>query len=389
MKFQSHRPVILASAFISLLAIFPACSSMTKKNPGADAPGAAAHAAVTPTVPLSSYDLDGSASSIDGKSTTARAIITYGESRHPVFIDQTHVAFASRRAMLDRWQVFEADLAKNVERRISFDAGDAEPVVTFGRRLAIASTSDERKSGARVLDAYLGKADQGSAALQHLMLEHPANGRKGTEWVRMSRAPARQWTLSLDRDMKTGVAVMIADSTELYRIAIATKAREPETRAWYPLKVEEPNPDVPDESKNVVKKVAPKAAPKIVDGRIFPDGSRIAWSNGSILWTTNLKGGDPKRLGTDAIPSAVDLAIDPTGQWIVFSSPSPSRGRNLLAIHQSGRCLKTLTELPGDELEPAFSPDGQTLLFTVKQGDTSLIARTSFGSADAIKTACP
>lgn len=354
------------------------CSSPTKKTPStvAGTGESIPPANITPgAMTFTAHDIEGKAFSINGDSVTARAIITEGDSRHPVAIDQNKIAYSSRRANLERSQVYEADLAKNLERRVSFDAGDAEPVALFGRRLVIASTSDEKKAGSRVLSKYLGAPGADDGALQHLLLEHPANGRKGTEWVRMSRTPAKHWIVSSDRDVKTGLALMMSSDVlaeGVYRIAIITKAREPETRAWSPLKVETPTPNV-----------------SVVDGRLFPDGSRIAWSNGSTLWTTNIKGQDVQRIGADSMPAAKSFTIDPTGNWIVFSTPSDSRGLNLMAIHRSGKCLKNITELPGDEIDPAFSPDGQTLFFALKQGDSHVVAKIPFGTSAQIAAACP
>lgn len=359
----------------------------------------------SPGVPLSAkVDIEGKAFSIDGSSVTARAVITTGECRRPVFVDANRVAFASRRASLERWQVFEADFSKKIERRVSFDAGDAEPVVAIGRRLVIASSSDERKSSDRLLNKYRGVFAAKEAAvaaapsliagatpapsvpeipvaappmelpLQHLLLEHPASGRKGTEWLRMTHESAMGWSMSVDRDLKQALALMRSTpATEIFRVALSSRRNEPETRSWSPLKTELP--------------VTGIAA--AVDGRIMPDGKQIVWSNGSILWTTSLNGKDAKRLGDESIPAANDLTVDPSGQWIVFSSPTPTRGRNLMAIHKSGRCLKTLTELPGDETEPAFSPDGTNLLFTLRQGDISVIVEIPFGSPAAVAAACP
>lgn len=336
---------------------------------------------------LAAHDLDGKAYTLEGSSTTARAVITYGENRRPVFTDSNRVAFASRRSSLQRWQVFEADFTKNVERRISFDAGDSEPVAIMGNRLVIASSSEERKSGDRVLNEYRGMfipdpegtpSPEGLAyALQHLFLEHPAQGRKGTEWARMSPYVARRWIVSHDREFKSGLAVLIEggpESERVYRFAISTKTREPSIHAWVPLKVERPENS--------------GAAKSILDGKIFPAGDRYLWTDGEKLWTTNIQGGDARRIGDTSIPTAVDLAIEPTGQWILFSSPTPSRGRNLMAVHQTGRCVKTLTELPGDEIEPEVSLDGKSLVFTVKQGNGQAIARLSLTGAAAPPT-CP
>jgi WD40 repeat protein len=355
-------------------------------------------ARTAPGAPLSAtVDIDGKAFSIDGTSVTARTIISTGLCRRPVFVDANRVAFASRRSSLQRWQVFEADFAKKYERRISFDAGDAEPIVTLGERLVIASSSDERKSGDRLLNKYRGLYAQKTAKPasaepteltatidppeQHLLLEHPANGRKGTEWLRMTNETAPSWSICTDKEFKQALALQRSGSSiEAFHVSMSVRGREPEARAWSQIRVETP---VGAEAKNL------KSSPAIVDGKIMPDGKRIVWSNGSMLWTTAMNGKDAKRIGDDSIPAANDLAIDPTGQWIVFSSSTATGGRDLMAIHNSGRCLRTLTELPGDEVEPAFSPDGTKLLFALRQGDSSVIAEIPFGSPAVVAAACP
>lgn len=343
----------------------------------------------SPGVPLSaSTDIEGKAFSIDGTAVTARAVISAGDCRRPVFVDTNRVVFASHRASLERWQVFEGDFEKKIERRVSFDAGDAEPIAAIGKRLVIASSSDERKSSEKLLDKYRvvfaatpAPPIEVEFPQQHLLLEHPANGRKGTEWLRMSNETARGWSISVDKELKQALALQRSPpKVEAFRVTMSMHGREPEARAWSQIRIEEP--------------LAPGATPSkvpsaIVDGKLMPDGKNIVWSNGSILWMTAINGKDATRLGDDSMPAANDLAIDPTGQWIVFSTLTPERGRNLMAVHKSGRCLKTLTELPGDEVEPAFSPDGTKLLFALRQGDNSVIGEIPFGSPAAVAAACP
>ncbi len=376
MKIRSRRAAII---FFGIAVYLSGCASPSTTGKLADSQADSADKSRI----ASNVEIEGRAYALDGASVTARAIIAVGESRRPVAIDANRIAFASRRFGLERWQVFEADLSKKTERRVSFDAGDTEPIVAVGRRLVIASSSDERKSGERVLNKYRSifsskrsTADQApQSALQHLLLEHPASARKGTEWVRMSREAAPTWSVSVDKDRKQALALKLStNSNDAFRISLGVRDREPDARSWTKLNVDKPNTTT---------------GGTIVDGEIFPDGSQILWSNGSILWTTGPTGQGAKRLGDDSIPSASDLAIDPTGHWIIFSTPTPTRGQNLMALHKSGRCLKTLTELPGDEIEPAFSHDGSKLMFAFREGDGSRIGEIPFGSPATIAAACP
>lgn len=390
---MSIQKVLTFACALALLGSISNCGSKSKQ------PTTTPAAPNTPSVDLttpesapsaqtfSERDIPGKTFSIDGASVTARAIITTGENRRAVFNDAHTVTYASRRASLERWQVFEADLEKRVEKRVSFDAGDAEPVASIGLRLVIASSSDEKKSGDRVLNRYQDVFSANDATvhladspLLHLMLEHPARGRKGTEWNRISHNPAARWSFSVDHETKQGLAVLTTGGTsQAFRVSINTKSREPETRVWTEIKVETP---------------VAKENSLVSEGYIFPDGKLALWTNGKQIWTTNMKGSEPTRIGDDSTPPGKGLTIDPTGQWIVFSAAGPAKGLNLMALHKSGRCLKVLTELIGDESEPTFSPDGQFVFFTysddsLKQGHSSVIAKIPFGSSAAAAAACP
>jgi Tol biopolymer transport system component len=53
----------------------------------------------------------------------------------------------------------------------------------------------------------------------------------------------------------------------------------------------------------------------------------------------------------------------------VFSQLLPTRGAaDLMTITVSGKDLRRVTSLRGAELEPAWSPDGRTILFTYEHG---------------------
>ena len=332
--------------------------------------------------------LEGSAYTVDGTSTKAQAIVLDGEGRRPLFLSENLMAFAKRRSEFDRWQVFEADLSKETERRVSFDAGDAEPVAKIGSRLVIATSSELVKSSERVLTEYRSRfrskesktrseaSESDTGVSQHLLIEIPASRKQGTEWIQMSREPSKFWKLSFDRDSKIGIALLFKEtstpqSTEsAFRISVSasksTKKDAGEIRTWQPLRVPFP----------------------VIDAHVTPDGRSVVWSDGSRLWTTTLQGADSKRIGDDSLPGARQLTVDPTGRWVVYSTPSDSQGLNLMVVNISGKCSRALTELSGDELEPAFSDDGATLLFTHRTNGTSVIAKIPFGTPEAIAAPC-
>lgn len=396
-SFRFGLPVVAVLFGIAISSVLTGCQSSSMKDPSGKSLESAATAGLTPGTKLfSRRNLEGSAYTVDGTSTTAQAIVLDGESRRPLFLGADVLAFAKRRSELDRWQVFEADLSKETERRISFDAGDAEPVTKIGSRLVIATSSEMLKSSERVLTDYKlrfrskeskgrseaseseSKSESKLATAQHLLIEKPAVGRQGTEWVQMSREPSEFWKLSFDRELKTGIALLFSEpmakqpTATVFRISVSGSGvgakNKSEIRTWQPLRL--------------------KASDSVVDGHILPDGRRIVWSDGTRLWTTTVQGADPQRVGDDSLPGTRQLTVDPSGRWIVFSTPSGSRGMNLMVVNLNGKCARTLTELPGDELEPAFSNDGRTIVFSHQHNGVSAIAKVPFGTPEAIAGTC-
>ncbi|MDX9731022.1 MAG: hypothetical protein RBT63_04565 [Bdellovibrionales bacterium] len=400
---SSHQTQTLFSPLTFTLAcsiaLLAGCqSNVTKDLPGGDTPGSQV---------VESRTLSGRAFTLTGEATSAKSIVVAGESRKPLFLDDKRIAFANRRIGIERWQVFETDLekadqGKAVERRVSFDAGNATPVAVLDSRLLIATSSDEQKAASRLLSEYQNRYGKTSAAtpptaepsasMRHLMLEQPAKGSTGTQWIRVSREPAGIWTLSFDKATTQAIAVLVPDldletalsskdASRVYRITLAQQpvrapqkratrasaSTEPasarhEIRAWNALNVERPG----------------AGTGKILDAQLTPDGAHVVWTDGTSIWTTTPAGKKPALIGDGSVPPAYELALDPSGEWIIFTTPSPTLGLNLMAIHRSGRCLRPLTELSGDEINPVVSPDGRFLLFSHRTQGTSVIARTSF-----------
>lgn len=309
---------------------------------------------------------------------------TGGESRRPLAVSSKEIYFSGRRPGLERWQVFSGLLAENIERRISYDAGEVEPVALLRQgsdhRLVISSTSRATRETSRLLSEYQNRFANKSSAnsnrpavdLKHeLFLEVPAVGKRGTQWVSILGESSPKKQLSFEREGKTGV-LLAGDRAFRMTVSSGTaKARsnkpsEPVIR-WTTLAVRRPTG---------------VAETELTSAAMFPDGSKIAWSNGTQAWTTDLDGKNPERLGDDSLVVHGDLTFEPSGSWLVFSTPTSTRGLNLMALHRSGRCPRVLTEIPGDEGDPSLSPDGQSLFFTQTQGDVANVARVEFVTSE-------
>lgn len=345
--------------------------------------------------PLREETLDGAVFTLSGKPTTAKLISAGGESRRPLAASASEIYFSGRRPGLERWQVFNGLLTENIERRISYDAGEVEPVALLRQgsdyRLVISSTSRATRQTNRLLAKYqnlytldAASSNKGSGStsssptesLQHeLFLEVPAAGKRGTQWVSILGEASLRKQLSFEREGKTGVLLAgLAENARAFRMVISagsqrarqSTGREPKIR-WVPLSVQRPSGFSDAE---------------LTSAAISPDATRIAWSNGSQIWTTDLEGRTPVRLGDDSILAQADLLYDPTGNWLIFSTPTATRGLNLMALHRSGRCPRVLTEIPGDESDPSLSPDGKSLFFTQTQGGIARVARTNFVNSE-------
>src|SRR5690606_31289614 len=58
-----------------------------------------------------------------------------------------------------------------------------------------------------------------------------------------------------------------------------------------------------------------------------------------------------------------DVAVDPTGEWLVFASTRHSRRSNLYLQRTDGMAVTKLTSDPADDAFPVFSPRGDRVAF--------------------------
>jgi imidazolonepropionase-like amidohydrolase/Tol biopolymer transport system component len=114
---------------------------------------------------------------------------------------------------------------------------------------------------------------------------------------------------------------------------------------------------------------APEFPVRMLTGvRTSPDGRTAAYSALGHIWLKTIGGGEPRRLTSEA---ALEFspAFSPDGQWIVFTTWSDTaRGRVRIA-RTDGSGARDLVATPGHYTEPAFAPDGQTVVFRSLRAD--------------------
>jgi Tol biopolymer transport system component len=92
-----------------------------------------------------------------------------------------------------------------------------------------------------------------------------------------------------------------------------------------------------------------------------PDGKRLAFTALDKLYIMDLPSGAPKRL-TDAPGMEFHPAWSPDGQWIAFTTWTEADAGHIWKVRPLGGRPVRLTTAPGLFQQPAFSPDGQRVV---------------------------
>ena len=75
-----------------------------------------------------------------------------------------------------------------------------------------------------------------------------------------------------------------------------------------------------------------------------------------------------------------DVAVDPTGKWIVFASTRDNEHSNLYMQRTDGAAVVQLTSQAADDAYPAFSPDGKQIAFSsTRAGNWQIFVMDSDG----------
>jgi Tol biopolymer transport system component len=99
-----------------------------------------------------------------------------------------------------------------------------------------------------------------------------------------------------------------------------------------------------------------------------PEGRAVAWvamdtrGGDSLMARMPVLSGEPRRIGPGREP-----AFSPDGEWIVYSAPV-RRGWKLYRIRRDGSGRKAIGRGVFDELQPSFSPDGRLVVYVSDDG---------------------
>jgi Tol biopolymer transport system component len=103
-----------------------------------------------------------------------------------------------------------------------------------------------------------------------------------------------------------------------------------------------------------------------------PDGRRLAFQAVGRIWVMDLPGGKPRRLTPDSFePFEYSPAWSPDGNTIVFTSADDQARGHLWSVPAAGGKPIPLTESPGEYLNPVFARDGGEVLVVSGSGVTN------------------
>jgi imidazolonepropionase-like amidohydrolase/Tol biopolymer transport system component len=111
------------------------------------------------------------------------------------------------------------------------------------------------------------------------------------------------------------------------------------------------------------------------DVRVSPDGKLVVFSALGHLYTRALPSGEPTRL-TQASPAGKDTfeffpAFSRDGQWIVYTTWNDADLGRVRVIRPDGTAARDVVTRPGHYVEPSFSPDGRSIVYRHAGGDST------------------
>ena len=349
----------IAAAVLAGLGATVGCSSNAKKDqPPTVIPGASyGTVVVNPALP------EGSAPpppAQDAKmpvpSLVAQQITSVGDNYDARFsVDGTKAVFTSRSRPSHRHaQIYELDLVRMLEKRLTFhDGDDGSPTYYVEDRYLYSSGTDEIKEEATAIEklkrTYVGKPKEGRAKVSDTAADLYLQTFNGREIERLTNSLG--FDGEADYDARNKRIAFTSSRTGLAQVHLMTMPSRQVRRV------------------SDVRSIDRMA-------RFSPDGAQLTWSRSSADGSSVqvlVADGDFSR--PRVLTSGPYLHLQPTwhpgGQEVIFSANRAGKFYNLYSIDREGKCLKRLTTAEFDQTSPAFSPDGKYLLFTGRRNGQS------------------
>jgi len=103
--------------------------------------------------------------------------------------------------------------------------------------------------------------------------------------------------------------------------------------------------------------------------RVSPDGSRIVFQAVGRLWIRDRDGGTPEPLTGDDDVFEFHPRWSANGNKIVYTTWHDTEGGRVVTVNANGRGKKVVVATPGHYVEPAFSGDGERIVYRRAGGD--------------------
>ncbi len=297
------------------------------------------------------------------KDLTARAVTSLGDNRAARFsADGSHLLFlSSARPSHRQAQVYDLELLRMTERRVTFHDGDDEGVSWAGAsKIVYSSVTDEIKETVS-LDRIKQVYEDSKSFDNPNGIRPPPKIVNGGE-IYMQRLDGR------DIDRLTDSAGPDTSPTSDGRRVVFVSSRSGDSKLYLwtgnaSVRAISHGPDF-----------APALSPdgrSLVWQRLVPQTDPKAPQQFQLMISENMR---------DAVPLTGPGFIDQQPQWaakgdaVIFSS---NRGNgksfDLFTIDRKGSCLKRLTEVQADLTWPTASPDGSKIAFTARSSGLSQI----------------
>lgn len=337
----------LISICLLVLAASVGCQS-TKKSPAVGATGGPGGAkAIVPVAP----PIEIATVAKGAPALLARAITSVGENRAPRFSpDGAKLLFLSgARPSHKQNQVYEIDLSRMTERRVTFHDGDDEGASwAAGGKIVYSSITDEMKEDLsldRLKAVYEASKATGTAPNGIRSLPKPAGG--DIYMQRLDGRDIERLTSTPGPDVSPTANLAAAKSPKI----VFVSSRDGDARLYmYEARGVKPLTRGTD------------AAPAF-----SPDGKFLAWERSLAPGQTQIVMSADLRT---VLPLTSPGFNDRTPAWtakadaVIFSSNRGGKTFDLYLIDRNAACLKRLTQTTVDLTSPSMSPDGSKIAFT-------------------------